>query len=1116
MLSSSSLKKLLVVGACISAYVSYNYLPQALSIFDVSITMNRQQVIDESKKIITAHHLLSEGYEHAAYFDEDNNIKNYIELAVGGKDTFKQLLAEHVIEPYKWVVRWYKEGHTAEVTITFTPDGVPYSFSKKVPEIEEGGALAESEARKRAESQAALYWNIDFNIYKPFEYSKEEKPNKRVDHIFTYQRNDISLADEGKYRVKIIVSGDTVTTVSPFVFIPESFVRRYQEMRSENNTIITIAFSCYRLLYLFFGIVLLGGFLLYRRRLQYTYALVVAAIVSIGILGTLLSQWPFLFVNYNTALSKSSMWMMCALEFGQKTVVMFITTFLFTTVVYAIDRWGFARHESIWNFFTVHRAARRKMLWYVLGGYLAAVVKLAGASVIILFLTGPYVGWWAPAWKIVNPNILALSIPWLDPIVNSFSAGFVEELLFRALPLSVFALLGRYCKREKLFLVCGLFIQALVFTALHANYPMYPAYFRIVEMFPSALAYGLIYLRFGLIPGIIMHWIYDLILMSLPIMVSTASGMFFQKIMIVVLGLLPLAYVIYARYVVGERAMQDEEQIDIHNPITHEYEQPEKINANEVLDISYTQGQSFLDTISATTKIIILIVMASCVGIIGYKDYQKRSMYSWSLVAKEIVCNDSYERMKQLNPHFLQSAQQLYRLESHHNSSRPRSSFGWRTMPFDRYVSLVDDYLYPVAWNVRYARFDGTQAEKAEEYRFMYSTAGKLLMYKHTLPELASRVELSESEARKYALEKLQKMYDCDSAHLKEITCESIKKPSRLDWNFVFEDTSLTLDQGNARVQVTVAGNEISNIAKYIFIPEVWMRIYDQENIYVQMVSFIVHALLYILVIMGIAYCKNAAIVIFNKNLFGKYVIAIFAGMIALLYLGFSMGMYEFSTSVAWNNLIISYFTPKIVLYIIMSLFIAIACMCYRYSFAIHGMRIKVLDTFLYTLFFASVTYGMEMLLPRYYPALQNVIPFNSSYPLVFFVIGLCIHLVQVIMLMYLSTTALAKITEFGTRRKIVVPLGIFLIMSYVCDFSVYYLIPTLLALGAVTTITTCLYYYAIRYDFFTCINGYIIFVLCNSLSHLPDTLCWKVSLLLVALAIAVIYRCRKQNALIL
>ena len=82
---------------------------------------------------------------------------------------------------------------------------------------------------------------------------------------------------------------------------------------------------------------------------------------------------------------------------------------------------------------------------------------------------------------------------------------------------------------------------ALVFAAAHANYPGFPAYSRLVELFGPALIWGLIFLRFGLLPTVILHALFDLTLMSIPVFLVQGPGADFNRALVIAAGLVPTA-----------------------------------------------------------------------------------------------------------------------------------------------------------------------------------------------------------------------------------------------------------------------------------------------------------------------------------------------------------------------------------------------------------------------------------------------------------------------------------------------------------------------------------------------------------------------------------------------
>ena len=146
----------------------------------------------------------------------------------------------------------------------------------------------------------------------------------------------------------------------------------------------------------------------------------------------------------------------------------------------------------------------RAVVGRTVGGTLLTCIEFGYIIAFYLVATRLW-KWWTPAEALVDPDILATYVPWLSAVAPSLHAGFWEESLFRAVPLAGAALIGDRLGNRKLWIGIGLVVEALVFGGAHANYPSWPAYSRPIELFVPSLIWGLIYLRFGLLPSIITH-----------------------------------------------------------------------------------------------------------------------------------------------------------------------------------------------------------------------------------------------------------------------------------------------------------------------------------------------------------------------------------------------------------------------------------------------------------------------------------------------------------------------------------------------------------------------------------------------------------------------------------
>ncbi len=94
-------------------------------------------------------------------------------------------------------------------------------------------------------------------------------------------------------------------------------------------------------------------------------------------------------------------------------------------------------------------------------------------------------------------------------------------------------------------------MQAIIFGAAHANYPAQPAYARLVELIIPSFLFGGIFLRFGLLPAVITHYAYDVLLFALPIFLSTAPRAWLNQGAILLFAFFPLLIVLYRRYQAG-------------------------------------------------------------------------------------------------------------------------------------------------------------------------------------------------------------------------------------------------------------------------------------------------------------------------------------------------------------------------------------------------------------------------------------------------------------------------------------------------------------------------------------------------------------------------------------
>ncbi|MEJ2629044.1 MAG: hypothetical protein P8078_10855, partial [bacterium] len=285
-----------------SIIFTLRYFSKAYPIVSLDLEMDRQTAIQKARELADQYEWGPEDFKQAAIFRVDDEVKNYVELEMGGAEAFTQLIKEELYYPYTWRVRHFKENETKETLIRFTPKGQPYGFVEKLPEDEPGARLSESRAQNIAEKTVQEKWGVNLKDFKLIEKSQEVLPSERIDHTFVYERPDVQIG-EAHYRLRLKVGGDSLTELTHFIKIPEAFTREYQEMRSANNTISTAALVAAVVLYIIGGC-LVGLFLLLKQQwVLWRKPLFWGLFVAFMQVLAQINLWPLAWMSYDTAIS---------------------------------------------------------------------------------------------------------------------------------------------------------------------------------------------------------------------------------------------------------------------------------------------------------------------------------------------------------------------------------------------------------------------------------------------------------------------------------------------------------------------------------------------------------------------------------------------------------------------------------------------------------------------------------------------------------------------------------------------------------------------------------------------------------------------------------------------
>jgi hypothetical protein len=798
---------LLAVVSVASAIFSWRYFTRAFPLLSLDIRMDRQDALARARDLASTQQLGPPEYRDAASFSLDETVQTFVELEGGGKPAFNALVADRLFSPYRWRVRHFKEREQREVTFAFAADGSPSGFVEKLKEDAPGAALSESAARGIAESTASRVWRVDLAPFKPVEHSQEERIGRRLDHSFVYELPDRRLG-EGRYRLRLGVGGDTLTEVTYFVKIPDAFKRRYENMRSANTAIGIGGSLAFLVLYGVGGIAVALFFLMRDRWVLWRQPVFWGAIVALAQTAATINEWPLAWMHYDTALSTRA--------FVAQQVALGLTALVVNVVLFSLSfmaaesltRRAFPRHPQLWRLWKRDVANSHDVLGRTMAGYLLVSVFIA-YEVALYFVATKSLGWWTPSEALFNPDVLAAYTPWFSAIAKSFQAGFWEESMFRAVPIAGAALIGDRLGNRRLWILGAFIVQAAIFGAGHAPYPTQPAYARPVELVIPSIGFGLLYLAFGLLPGIILHFSFDAFWFAMPIFASSAAGIRLQQFMVVAAIFVPL-WVLLARRVQAGR------WIDLPASEFNAAWRPAPTSAaRDVTRRAAPAAASLTPVVARGVLIGGAIAAVVWIAVVASQPAQRHALRATrkdaAAAARAALANAPLGS----NWKFLPAPDE---------GGSPNQRFVWKTAGRSTYESLLGTYLSLPGWTVFVRTFEGDVAERAETWTVHTDRDGVVQRVSHELPESRRGAALDEATAKDVARRTLIERFPIGAASLKDVSAVPSKLPERTDWTITFSDSSRSLPKGELRLAVRIAGDEVANAYRFVYVPEDWER----------------------------------------------------------------------------------------------------------------------------------------------------------------------------------------------------------------------------------------------------------------------------------------------------
>lgn len=512
----------------------------------IDLTVDRAQASAIAKNFLKQHKGIDPAtFQHAIVFQEDSATDRFLQKALGFRREV-EFIKEHGLELFTWKNRFFREGEKEEFIIQVSAaNGAVVEMSHIIEETAARPTVSEDQARQTAIDHLRESFDFDPKKYVVQSHLTKNLDN-RIEYAFRWKKDIAPIqwssdpeSGRGKLIIGATVSGHDIRSFSKdYIKIPDDYKRflaREQETGRNLMVLIRIVFLSLLTISIFFVVVRRNNLVLHTVK---NFCLGLTAVLFLLHLAAHLNHFQGILMNYSTTASFSSyLWqtiMNLLMDIFVVTIGILMPALAGESLHYEQfpDRpQGAFLHYLQSSFFT------RQVSQMIVLGYLAAMIMF-GIQSIAFTLGQKYLGVWVEyTWM---SHLTESFFPFLTALVIGLNAALTEEITFRIFTIS----LGKkFLKSIKLAVVCS----ALIWGFGHSAYPVYPMWFRGMEVTLLGLFLAGVYLRFGIIPVIVAHFLFDVFWISATHLLGNSTPYLFTSSLALILLPLAWAVVAYAR-----------------------------------------------------------------------------------------------------------------------------------------------------------------------------------------------------------------------------------------------------------------------------------------------------------------------------------------------------------------------------------------------------------------------------------------------------------------------------------------------------------------------------------------------------------------------------------------
>ncbi len=521
----------LITLSCLSIFLWFKFsYPQLVF---VNLSIDRKEALGLAKQYLKKQGVDPSAFKTGILFGFDNKTDRYLQQTIGFKKA-KEFIKKNNFDLFFWILRFFKEEKKEEYRLAVSSTtGEIISFKHIIKSTAKRKTISKEKAKEKVINFLKTQFGFNPALYTIHEEGKRKFDN-RIEYSFSWEKKDVHIpwsseknAGTGKLIIGATVTGDEIRSFSKNIFIvPEQFNRKLSRMNESSRNISIIV----RLIYYALFTTAFVFFMIRRNHLclQTTrkFYIGIACIFFLLSIASIANQFQSIIFGYNTT-SPFNNYLIRYIT--NSIVIAFFFTFAFIVPAFGGELLHFEvfRDKPHGSFLYYLRTSffSKQVAKLILMGYYVAFIMLGIQSLIITF-GQKYLGVWVE--HTLLSSLTSSYLPFLTAFTIGFQASLDEEVTFRLFSIS----LGK--KLLKNVLVAAI-ISSVVWGFAHTNYPIYPRWFRGIEVSLLGFFLSFIYLKFGIIPVVVGHYLFDVFWNSAEYLIKITKFSYFISALSLVL-----------------------------------------------------------------------------------------------------------------------------------------------------------------------------------------------------------------------------------------------------------------------------------------------------------------------------------------------------------------------------------------------------------------------------------------------------------------------------------------------------------------------------------------------------------------------------------------------------